>query len=158
MAKEQAIRFLEKLKNNSELFKQFEGREKPKTQEEATQLYSEIASVNGETISAADFAEALKEMKSKVSQKTKKAAAKIEALSDAELGAVAGGKSWYYLDGVLKEGCVIAHDGWCFDVEACDGSFYQYLCDENYSDSDCIAASLCDGALLPIEQQISYVK
>ena len=157
MAKEQAIRFLEKLKNNSELFKQFEGRENPKTPEEATQLYSEIASVNGETISAADFAEALKEMKSKVAQKAKNAAAKIEALSDAELGAVAGGKSWYYLDGVLKEGCVSTRDGWCFEQEACDGSWYQYLCDENYSDSDCIATSLCDGSLLPISQKINYV-
>ena len=152
MAKEQAIRFLEKLKNNSELFKQFEGREKPKTQEEATQLYSEIASVNGETISAADFAEALKEMKSKVAQKAKNAAAKIEALSEAELGAVAGGKSQYYLDGVLKEGCVSTHDGWCFEVEACDGSWNHYICDENYSDSDCIAASLCDGALFPVSK------
>ena len=157
MAKEQAIRFLEKLKNNSELFKQFEGSEKPKTQEEATQLYSEIASVNGETISAADFAEALKEMKSKVAQKAKDAAAKIEALSEAELGAVAGGKSQYYYDGKLVEGCIKVHDGWCFEVEACDGSWYQYLCDENYSDSDCIATSLCDGSLLPISQKINYV-
>ena len=157
MAKEQAIRFLEKLKNNKEFLKQFEGRENPKTPEEATQLYSEIASVNGETISAADFAEALKEMKSKVSQKTKKAAAKIEALSEAELGAVAGGKSQFYLDGELYEGCVRTHDGWCFEVEACDGSWNHYICDENYSDSDCIATSLCDGALLPISQKINYV-
>ena len=150
MAKEQAIHFLEKLKNNKELLKQFEGRENPKTPEEATQLYSEIASVNGETISAADFAEALKEMKSKVSQKTKKTAAKIEALSEAELGAVAGGKSKFYLDGELYEGCVGAHDGWCFKVEACDGSWNHYICDENYSDSDCIATSLCDSALFPV--------
>ena len=150
MAKEQAIHFLEKLKNNKELLKQFEGRENPKTTEEATQLYSQIAAASGETISAADFAEALKEMKSKVAQKAKNAAAKIEALSEAELGAVAGGKSQYYLDGVLKEGCVSTHDGWCFEVEACDGSWNHYICDENYSDSDCIAASLCDAALFPV--------
>ena len=144
MAKEQAIHFLEKLKNNKELLKQFEGRENPKTQEEATQLYSEIASINGETISAADFAEALKEMKSKVAQKAKDAAAKIEALSEAELGAVAGGKSWYYLNGKKIEGCHDTHDGICISSDACDMSFYTYECDENYSDSDCIAASLCD--------------
>ena len=149
MAKEQAIRFLEKLKNNKEFLKQFEGREKPKTQEEATQLYSEIASVNGETISAADFAEALKEMKSKVAQKAKNAAAKIEALSEAELGAVAGGKSWWYLNGKKIEECRETHDGICISADACDLSSYIYECDENYSDSDCIAASLCDAALFP---------
>ena len=144
MAKEQAIHFLEKLKNNKELLKQFEGRENPKTTEEATQLYSEIAAASGETISAADFAEALKEMKSKVAQKAKDAAAKIEALSDTELGDVAGGKSWWYLNGKKIEECRETHDGICISADACDLSSYIYECDENYSDSDCIAASLCD--------------
>ena len=147
MAKEQAIHFLEKLKNNKELLKQFEGRENPKTTEEATQLYSEIAAASGETITAKDFEEALKEIKSRVAQKAKNAAAKIETLSDTELGAVAGGKSWWYLNGKKIEECRETHDGICISADACDLSSYIYECDENYSDSDCIAASLCDGVL-----------
>ena len=144
MAREQAIHFLEKLKNNKELLKQFEGRENPKTTEEATQLYSEIAAASGETITAKDFEEALKEIKSRVAQKAKNAAAKIEALSDTELGDVAGGKSWWYLNGKKIEECQETHDGSCSSNDACNMSSNIYECDENYSDSDCIAASLCD--------------
>jgi methylaspartate ammonia-lyase len=91
MSKESAIIFLRELKTNEKAKELLQGREKPKSKEDAIKAYAEVAKELGEDISAEDIAQALEEIEAEIHQKTKAVSADMEELKDDDLGDVAGG-------------------------------------------------------------------
>ena len=91
MSKESAIKFLRELKTNEKAKELLEGRERPKSKDEALKAYAEIATELGEDISQEDFARALEEIEAEIHQKTKAVSADMEELKDDDLENVAGG-------------------------------------------------------------------
>ena len=63
MSKESAIKFLRELKTNEKAKDLLQGRERPKTKEDAIKAYAEVAKELGEDISPEDFAEALERLR-----------------------------------------------------------------------------------------------
>ena len=62
MSKENAIKFLRELRTNEKAKDLLQGRERPKTKEDAIKAYAEVAKELGEDISPEDFAQALEEI------------------------------------------------------------------------------------------------
>ena len=91
MSKESAIKFLRELKTNEKAKDLMQGRERPKTKEDAIKAYAEIAKELGEDISPEDFAQALEELEAEIHQKTKAVSADMQELEDDDVENVAGG-------------------------------------------------------------------
>ena len=91
MSKESAIKFLRELKTNEKAKELLQGREKPKSKEDAIKAYAEVAKELGEDISPEDFAQALEEIETEIHQKTKAVSSDIQELEDDDLENVAGG-------------------------------------------------------------------
>ena len=91
MSKESAIKFLRELKTNEKAKDLLQGRERPKTKEDAIKAYAEVAKELGEDISPEDFAEALKEIEAEIHQKTESVSADMQELEDDDVEDVAGG-------------------------------------------------------------------
>ena len=91
MSKESAIKFLRELKTNEKAKELLQGRERPKTKEDAIKAYAEVAKELGEDISPEDITQALKEIEAEIHQKTEAVSADMQELEDDDLGDVAGG-------------------------------------------------------------------
>ena len=91
MSKESAIKFLRELKTNEKAKDLLQGRERPKTKEDAIKAYAEVAKELGEDISPEDFAQALKEIEAEIHQRTEAVSSDMQELKDDDLGDVAGG-------------------------------------------------------------------
>ena len=91
MSKESAIKFLRELKTNEKAKDLLQGREKPKSKEDAIKAYAEVAKELGEDISAEDITQALKEIEAEIHQKTEAVSANMIDLEDDDLEDVAGG-------------------------------------------------------------------
>ena len=92
MSKESAIKFLRELKTNEKAKDLLQGRERPKSKEDAIKAYAEVAKELGEDISPEDFAQALEEIEAEIHQRTEAVSADMEELKDDDLENVAGGK------------------------------------------------------------------
>ena len=114
MSKETAIKFLRELKTNEEAKELLQGRERPKTKEDAIKAYAEVAKELGEDISPEDFAEALKEIEAEIHQKTEAVSADMVELKDDDLENVAGGGN-SYCDTFEFEWC--EENDWCVIFE-----------------------------------------
>ena len=91
MSKENAIRFLEKARDNESVKEALKSVKTPEDKKEAAKLLADIAARNGEDIAAEDLAQALEEMEAAARSRTDSAASDIEALEDEDLKNVAGG-------------------------------------------------------------------
>ena len=91
MSKESAIKFLRELKTNEKAKELLQGRERPKSKDEAIKAYVEIAAELGEDISPEDFARALEEIEAEIHQKTESVSADMQELEDDDVEDVAGG-------------------------------------------------------------------
>ena len=91
MSKESAIKFLRELKTNEKAKELLQGRERPKTKEDAIKAYAEVAKELGEDISPEDFAQALEEIEAEIHQRTEAVSSDMQELEDDDLGDVAGG-------------------------------------------------------------------
>ena len=91
MSKESAIKFLRELKTNEKAKDLLQGREKPKSKEDAIKAFAEVAKELGEDISPEDFAQALEEIEAEIHQKTKAVSADMQELEDDDVENVAGG-------------------------------------------------------------------
>ena len=78
MSKESAIKFLRELKTNEKAKELLQGRERPKSKDEAIKAYAEIAAELGEDISPEDFAKALEEIEAEIHQRTEAVSADME--------------------------------------------------------------------------------
>ena len=121
MSKENAIIFLRELKTNEKAKELLQGREKPKSKEDAIKAYAEVAKELGEDISPEDFAEALKEIEAEIHQKTEAVSADMVELEDNDLEGVAGGES----------GCAYTVDfsDWCGMEDSCSSIWVVYECE-----------------------------
>jgi len=147
MSKENALIFLEKLRDKNALL------DNSDSFEALVKGYAEKAKEAGENISEDDFARALEEA---LRQRTNQAVSDICALEDDELEDVAGGKSLYYYGtgDNLVDGCIATQDGWCWSDDACYDNMNIYACDENYNDTDCISWSICNSSSNRISRKI----
>ena len=91
MSKETAIKFLRELRTNEKAKELLQGRERPKSKDEAIKAYVEIAAELGEDISPEDFARALEEIEAEIHQRTEAVSSDMQELKDDDLGDVAGG-------------------------------------------------------------------
>ena len=91
MSKESAIKFLRELKTNEKAKELLQGRERPKSKDDAIKAYVEIAAELGEDISPEDITQALEEIEAEIHQKTKAVSADMVELEDDDLEDVAGG-------------------------------------------------------------------
>ena len=91
MSKESAIKFLRELKTNEKAKELLQGRERPKTKEDAIKAYAEVAKELGEDISAEDIAQALEEIEAEIHQKTEAVSSDMVELEDDDVENVAGG-------------------------------------------------------------------
>ena len=91
MSKESAIKFLRELKTNEKAKDLLQGRERPKTKEDAIKAYAEVAKELGEDISPEDIAKALEEIEAEIHQKTEAVSADMVELEDDDVENVAGG-------------------------------------------------------------------
>ena len=91
MSKESAIKFLRELKTNEKAKELLQGREKPKSKEDAIKAYAEVAKELGEDISPEDITQALKEIEAEIHQKTASVSADMQELEDDDVEDVAGG-------------------------------------------------------------------
>ena len=112
MSKESAIKFLRELKTNEKAKELLQGREKPKSKEDAIKAYAEVAKELGEDISPEDFAQALEEIEAEIHQKTKALSADMEELKDDDLENVAGGHI-FNCDEILL--CGLDYAAECFE-------------------------------------------
>ena len=112
MSKESAIKFLRELKTNEKAKELLQGRERPKTKEDAIKAYAEVAKELGEDISPEDFAQALEEIEAEIHQKTKAVSADMEELKDDDLENVAGGHI-FNCDEILL--CGLDYAAECFE-------------------------------------------
>ena len=147
MSKENALMFLEKLRNENAVL------DNSDSFEALVKEYAEKAKEAGENISEDDFAQALEEA---LRQRTNRAVSDICALEDAELEDVAGGKSYYYNGNGddLVDGCIATQDGWCWSDDACYETMNIYSCDENYNSPDCISWSICKNSSNKISRKV----
>ena len=112
MSKESAIKFLRELKTNEKAKELLQGREKPKSKEDAIKAYAEVAKELGEDISPEDFAKALEEIEAEIYQRTKAVSADMQELEDDDLEDAAGGKD--------NPKCVnTVEPGWCWSNDWC---------------------------------------
>ena len=128
MSKESAIKFLRELKTNEKAKELLEGRERPKSKDEALKAYAEVAKELCEDISPEDFAEALEKIEAEIHQKTKAVSADMEELKDDDLEGVAGG--YYHEDGCVETYSIFSS---CDKVDYCFFSITYYECYDNYS-------------------------
>ena len=91
MSKESAIKFLRELRTNEKAKELLQGRERPKTKEDAIKAYAEVAKELGEDISPEDITQALKEIEAEIHQKTEAVSADMQELKDDDVENVAGG-------------------------------------------------------------------
>ena len=91
MSKETAIKFLRELKTNEKAKELLQGRERPKTKEDAIKAYAEVAKELGEDISPEDITQALKEIEAEIHQKTEAVSSDMVELEDDDVENVAGG-------------------------------------------------------------------
>ena len=112
MSKESAIKFLRELKTNEKAKELLQGRERPKTKEDAIKAYAEVAKELGEDISPEDFAQALEKIEAEIHQKTKAVSADMEELKDDDLENVAGGHI-FNCDEILL--CGLDYAAECFE-------------------------------------------
>ena len=133
MPKESAIKFLRELKTNEKAKELLQGREKPKSKEDAIKAYAEVAKELGEDISAEDIAQALEEIEAEIHQKTEAVSADMVELEDDDLEGVAGGV-YTKNDGIVKHGCVNDFtDPDCNWFDACDNfNEIYYGCTDKY--------------------------
>ena len=127
MSKETAMKFLRELRTNEIAKELLQGRERPKTKEDAIKAYAEIAAELGEDISPEDFARALEEIEAEIHQKTEAVSADMQELEDDDLGDVAGG--YYYEDGCARTYSVFSS---CDEVDYCFFSISYYECEYDY--------------------------
>ena len=127
MSKESAIKFLRELKTNEKAKELLQGRERPKTKEDAIKAYAEVAKELGEDISPEDFAKALEEIEAEIHQKTKAVSADMQELEDDDLEGVAGG---YW----IEDGCARTYSMFslCDEVDYCYFSISNYECCNDY--------------------------
>ena len=127
MSKESAIKFLRELKTNEKAKELLQGRERPKSKDEAIKAYAEIAAELGEDISPEDFARALEEIEAEIHQRTEAVSADMVELEDNDLEGVAGG--YYYEDGCARTYSVFSS---CDEVDYCFFSISNYECYNDY--------------------------
>ena len=127
MSKETAIKYLRELRTNEKAKELLQGRERPKTKEDAIKAYAEIAAELGEDISPEDFAQALEEIEAEIHQKTKAVSADMQELKDDDLEGVAGG---YW----AENGCerTYSYFSSCDEVDHCYFSISNYDCYNEY--------------------------
>lgn len=140
MSKENAIEFLEQLRENEIAEQKMKRKGKLEDSKSMAQALSEVASEMGKEISPEDFAKALETFEAEMRERTDSVISDIESVADEELENVAGGKH--------KPGdneCSHAHNGNCGENDACIYKQNFYACNGNYNDVDCTAFNFCDG-------------
>ena len=127
MSKESAIKFLRELKTNEKAKELLEGRERPKSKDDAIKAYVEIAAELGEDISPEDFARALEEIEAEIHQRTEAVSADMVELQDDDLEGVAGG----YWE---ENGCADTYSllSLCWEIDYCYFSISNYECYDEY--------------------------
>ena len=127
MSKETAIKFLRELKTNEKAKDLLQGREKPKSKEDAIKAFAEVAKELGEDISPEDFAQALEEIEAEIHQKTEAVSADMQELKDDDVEGVAGG---YW----CEDGCARTYSMFslCDEVDFCYFSISYYECYNDY--------------------------
>ena len=127
MSKESAIKFLRELKTNEKAKELLQGRERPKSKDEAIKAYAEIAAELGEDISPEDFARALEEIEAEIHQRTEAVSADMVELQDDDLEGVAGG----YWE---EDGCADTYSllSLCREIDYCYFSISNYECYNEY--------------------------
>ena len=120
MSKESAIKFLRELKTNEKAKDLLQGREKPKSKEDAIKAYAEVAKELGEDISPEDITQALEEIEAEIHQRTEAVSSDMQELKDDDLGDVAGGICETAFNGLCLS------DYWCLlgpRGKACDSDY-----------------------------------
>ena len=120
MSKESAIKFLRELKTNEKAKDLLQGREKPKSKEDAIKAYAEVAKELGEDISAEDCAAALEEIEIEIHHNAEIVSADIVELNDDDIENVAGGICETAFNGLCLS------DYWCLlgpRGKACDSDY-----------------------------------
>ena len=126
MSKESAIKFLRELKTNEKAKELLQGRERPKSKDEAIKAYAEIAAELGEDISPEDFARALEEIEAEIHQKTEAVSADMVELDDDDLEGVAGGKDHPECENTVD------YSDWCGLNDWCVNFDNQYECEYDW--------------------------
>ncbi len=142
MSKENAIEFLEQLRENEIAEQKMKRKGKFEDSKSMAQALSEVASEMGKEISPEDFAKALEVYENEMRQRTDSVISGIEALKDEELENVSGG-----LHKPGDNACRHDHNGNCWSNDACMTNHYYYACDNNYNDMDCTAFNFCNSFL-----------
>ena len=127
MSKESAIKFLRELKTNEKAKELLQGRERPKTKEDAIKAYAEVAKELGEDISPEDFARALEEIEAEIHQRTEAVSSDMQELEDDDLGDVAGGKENPECQNTVD----YSFSEWCESNDWCVNYNNAYYCTKN---------------------------
>jgi len=127
MSKESAIIFLRELKTNEKSKDLLQGREKPKSKEDAIKAFAEVAKELGEDISPEDFAQALEEIEAEIHQRTEAVSADMQELKDDDVEGVAGG--YWAEDGCARTFSIFSL---CDEVDFCYFSISNYECYNDY--------------------------
>jgi len=135
MSKENALMFLEKLRDENALLDHSD------SFEALVKGYAAKAKEAGENISEDDFTQALEDA---LRQRTDQAVADMNALGDDELENVSGGYSYYDNHTGFVDGCIATQDGWCWSDDACYDTVYHYMCDKDWNDESCSYHHICD--------------
>ena len=144
MSKENAIEFLEQLRENEIAEQKMKRKGKFEDSKSMAQALSEVASEMGKEISPEDFAKALEVHEGEMRRRTDSVISDIESIADEELENVAGGKrDKYFLYG--RWTCKYTQDGnACWLNDACNVSRFYYYCKGNYNAIDCTIFNFCD--------------
>ncbi len=142
MSKENAIEFLEQLRENEIAEQKMKRKGKFEDSKSMAQALSEVASEMGKEISPEDFAKALEVYEGEMRQRTDSVISDIESIADEELENVSGG--------LHKPGdneCSNTHNGNCGSNDACMIRMNYYACNGNYNDMDCTVLNFCNSFL-----------